>query len=259
MKIGISSGCYAGISLKREIELLQKNGVDATFLGCDENTTDAVRKMRKAGIAVDNFHAPFRNVNAIWLPGEEGELALKQFTDAAELAAKNQVPTIVVHISSGVTPPIISDVGNERFARLMKRAKELGVTVAYENQRKLANLALMFEYYPEARFCWDVGHEACFADGMEYMPLFGKKLAALHIHDNSKLPNEDLHMIPYDGAIDFDRTAELIAKSGYEGTVMLEIGNWGSPLYQNLSDEDYYARAASAARRLADTIEKCKN
>lgn len=257
MKIGISSGCYAGISVEREIELLQKNGVDATFLGCDENTADTVKKMRQAGIEVDNFHAPFHNVNAIWLPGEAGELALKQFTDAAELAAKTEVPLIVVHLSSGVTPPMISDVGNERFARLMKRAGELGVTVAYENQRKLANLALMFEYYPEARFCWDVGHEACFANGMEYMPLFGDKLAALHIHDNLKIFNEDLHRLPYDGAIDFDRTAEQIAKSGYEGTVMLET--WNGPFYQGVTDEEFVARAASAARRLADTIEKYKN
>ena len=257
MKIGISSGCYAGISLEREIELLKKNGVEATFAGCNEGTALRVKKMREAGISVDNFHAPFNNINAIWRPGEEGDLALKQLTDAAELAAENEVPLIVVHLSSGVTPPMICNAGNERFARLMKRAGELGVTVAYENQRKLANLALMFEYYPEARFCWDVGHEACFANGMEYMPLFGNKLAALHIHDNRKSFNEDLHLLPYDGAINFDRTAELIAKSGYEGTVMLET--WNGPFYQGMSDEDFVARAAKAARKLADAIEKHKN
>lgn len=258
MNIGISSGCYAGLSLREEIVLLKKYGF-STFMGCSHPEFEQnITKMQAEGIKVENLHAPFRNINAIWLPGEDGDTALKQLTDAAEKAARHNIPLIVVHLSSGDTPPMISDIGNARFLKLMQRAKELGITVAYENQRKLANLALMFEYYEEARFCWDVGHEACFAYGMEYMPLFGKRLAALHIHDNFGVHNQDFHMIPYDGKIDFDKVAHHIAQSEYTGTLMLELGNRGCSLYETMSPEDYYERAAMAANRLRQTVQKYK-
>jgi len=140
-------------------------------------------------------------------------------------------------------------------AALMEASREIGVSIAFENQRKLANLALMFEYYEDALFCWDVGHEACFAGGREYMPLFGDKLAALHIHDNTCEFNHDFHMLPYDGKINFDKVARAIAESGYTGSLMLEVGRWGSPRYDGLSAEEYYNRAGIAAKRLRDAVE----
>jgi len=136
----------------------------------------------------------------------------------------------------------------------MKRAGELGITVCYENQYKLANLAQVFECFEEARFCWDVGHEACYSGGIEYMPVFGKKLGALHLHDNPCEYKRDLHRIPFDGAIDFDRVARQIAESGYDGTIMLEIGTGGYDLYKSMSAEEYFARAAAAARTLAEMV-----
>lgn len=255
MKIGISDGCYPGISLKEEIKYLKQHDF-STFLGCGYEEFDSrVITLKKEGISIETLHAPFHNINAIWGKGEEGDVALMQLTDAAESAARHEIPLIVVHLSSGDHPPMISDAGISRFAALMDRAKELGVTVAYENQRKLANLALMFEYYEDARFCWDIGHEACFAYGMEYMPLFGNKLAALHIHDNMGIHNQDFHMIPYDGKIDFDKVARHLAKANYNGTIMLELGAGRHERYYTMSAEEYYARAARAAHRLADTVE----
>lgn len=256
MKIGISWNCYKPLSQEEQIKLMKENGFEATFVSNEyENFDSDVQALQKAGIAVETIHAPFRPINDIWEEGEKGDAMLKRLTDCAADAARHNIPVIVVHLSSGTTPPMISDAGNRRFAKLMEEAKRLGITVAFENQRKLANLALMFEYYEEARFCWDVGHEKCFAAGREYMPLFGDKLTALHIHDNSCLPNQDLHMIPYDGNIDFEHVAKQIAKSGYQGTVMLEMNRSISDRYIKTSPEEYYTRAATAAKRLRDRIE----
>ena len=88
------------------------------------------------------------------------------------------------------------------------------------------------------------------------MPLFGDRLSALHIHDNDGKYNSDLHLIPYDGTIDFDIVAKEIAQSGYDGSIMLELSRGNSHLYDSLSPEEYYGHASKAANRLREYIEK---
>lgn len=256
MKLGISKGCYGKISIEEEIRLMKENGFTATFVSNEYEAFDRdVEALQTAGIEVETIHAPFDGINEIWLEGEKGDRMLQRLIACLQDAKRHQIPRIVVHMSSGIRPPMISDIGNARFAALMEASREIGVSIAFENQRKLANLALMFEYYEDALFCWDVGHEACFAGGREYMPLFGDKLAALHIHDNTCEFNHDFHMLPYDGKINFDKVARAIAESGYTGTLMLEVGRWGSPRYDGLSAEEYYNRAGIAAKRLRDAVE----
>ena len=256
MKIGINMNCYGGgLPIDEQLRLMKENGFEATFLGCEGASFDeTVEKIQAAGITVDNLHAPFNKINDMWLPGEAGDEMLRRLIRSFEDAARYDIPVVVVHMSSGCHPPIIGDVGNDRFRRLMETADRLGVIPAIENQRLLANIALMFEQYENARFCWDIGHENCFTPGREYMPLFGDKLAALHVQDNMCNYNEDLHMLPYDGKVDFDKAARYIAKSGFWGTVMLEVMA-RAERYAQLSGEEFYSRAAKAARKLSDAIE----
>ena len=132
------------------------------------------------------------------------------------------------------------------------------MTLGFENQRKIGNLSFILELYndvPQVRFCWDVGHEACFTPGREYMPLFGNKLVYTHIHDNEKVYNGDLHLIPFDGKIDYRRTAELLRKYDYQGTLTLEIAPKKSGRYDDLTIDQFFARAYTAAQRLRDLVD----
>ena len=257
MNIGISKGCYGRIPLEEQIRLMKENGFTATFVGNEYEDFDRdVTAFQQAGIAVETIHAPFDGINDLWLPGEAGDKMLARLINCLEDAKRHEIPLIVVHLSSGINPPIVSDVGNARLKKLMEASRETGVPIAFENQRKMANLALMFEYYPDAVFCWDTGHEACFTPGWEYMPFFGKKLAALHVHDNTAEFDKDYHMLPFDGKIDFDRVARQIAASPFRGTLMLEAHRGASDLYDDMTAEEYYRRAGAAARKLADMVEE---
>ena len=124
------------------------------------------------------------------------------------------------------------------------------------------NLKYFMERYEEVGFCWDNGHEYCRSKGIRYMDYFGKRLMALHIHDNRAELDTDDHLLPFDGNIDFEMVAKDIADSGYEGTLMLEIGKLicvnGERVYENLTDEEYIKRAVDSVRRLADMVEKYK-
>ena len=87
------------------------------------------------------------------------------------------------------------------------------------------------------------------------MPLFGDKLAFTHINDNLCEYNGDLHLIPFDGKIDFGYVAEQLKKSGYTGTLSLELLPPESDFYRDVSPQEYYARAYHAACRLRDMLD----
>ena len=253
-RIGIIFDTCEEIDDCTRVSLMQKHGFEATFLmSNDPLMEERVALLREAGIAIDNCHAPFDGINNMWLDTDAGDEMLARLISGVQNCARHKIPLIVVHLSSGDEPPRVGGTGLARFDRLIARAEELGVAVAFENQRKLGNLALAMEYYPKAGFCYDTGHEACFTPGREYMPLFGDRMIALHLHDNSAKYNADDHVLPYDGKADLERSARQIAASPYQGTIMSE--SMKGSFYRAITPEEYYTRAEKAIRRFADRVD----
>ncbi len=239
---------------------LREYGFGAIFTGMPDpqRLDELAPKVRAAGIDYDFIHAPFKGINEIWKEGEEGEEMLGRMIGTVDGCSRNEIPIVVIHLSSGVNAPMINDIGVERFDRLIRHAEAAGVQVAIENQRKIGNIAALMERYesePHVGFCWDNGHEACFTPGREYMPLFGKRLICLHIHDNRCIYNVDEHFLPFDGLIDFQHVADQIRASGYQGSVMLETKGRSSELYQGLTEESFLERAYMQANRLRVMID----
>lgn len=256
MEIGINWDAYDSDDLEAQVqaEIFRKNGVRHTFIP-DDCTKETIAVIKENGIEIDTVHAPFRGINNMWLEGSKGDEMLSSLKHSVDLCRENDIPVAIVHLSSGDDCPCITDLGHKRFADLMEYADKSGVIIAFENQRKLANLAFAMEEFHSARFCWDCGHEACFAYGREFMPLFSSRLIALHLHDNFAIHEGDKHMIPFDAKIDFDKVSSHIASSEFEGTVMLELSRHTSGFYETLSPEEFFSKAASAAKKIADKIE----
>jgi sugar phosphate isomerase/epimerase len=141
----------------------------------------------------------------------------------------------------------------------MEHAENQNVTIAYENQRMLGNIAWAFEQFADSKyigFCWDCGHENCFTIGRQYMPLFGKKLVCTHIHDNSGVFNADNHLIPFDGSFDYGRFARQINEVEYKGSLMLEVMKGHCKgFYDNVSSEEYMQKAADAIKKLRAMVD----
>ena len=254
-KIGINLHSVKGCSDSEAVELLASHGFEATFSDTysAERQVEIAELLAKKGISYDTLHAPFDRINDMWREGEDGERMCERLIAAVDNCALAGVPTAIVHLSSGVHAPQINDVGIARFTRLVEHAEKKGVVVAFENQRKLANISWAletFEANAHVGFCWDCGHEGCFSPGREYMPLFSSQLVALHIHDNFAVFNEDRHMLPFDASLDFERIARQIRTSGYGGTLMLEVFKKDGEPYGNMSADEYLSRAYAAATAL---------
>ena len=256
-ELGINLSARGNMDIPAFCSLLRELGFTRVFAGIKhpEALREAAPHIRAAGLCFDTLHAPFKGImNPIWREGEEGEETLRRLTECVDLCAELGAPIAVVHLSAGQTPPPPTDIGRARFTRLVEHARGLGVRIAFENQRMLANIAWAFEEFsPEdgVGFCWDCGHEGCFTPGRRYMPLFGHRLICTHIHDNGGVFNEDRHLIPYDGCLDFNYVAEALRRADPTVPLVLELKR-KDPLYAALSDEEYLRRAAAAIHRLRE-------
>lgn len=257
-QIGIMMHSIGNLSDEDYIRLIAERGFTATFTGAfatDREQANLAGLLAKHGVTYENLHAPFGHINDIWREGDEGHQMFRELCDCVDQCAAADVHMMVVHLSSGMNPPSITDIGRTRFACLVEYAARRNVKIAFENQRWLANLAWAMEAFSSdvAGFCWDFGHENCFTPGREYMPLFGNRLICTHIHDNACVFNADDHLLPFDGNADFDRFARQLKASGFEGSLMLElVGNQAR--YRDLSVEEYLDRAAASAKRLVTMI-----
>ncbi len=263
METGINLFCYGGakeVCIEEQIDLMQLNGFGHTFIMADnpQLTDSLVDKVKRAGIVFDTLHAPFAGINNMWKKGEEGDEVLRRLTDCVDKCAAYDIPVAVVHLSSGRPAPLLTDAGYKRFSMLLEAAAKKNITLAFENQRFLSPLAYIEEQFEDAAFCWDVGHEGCFTKGIKFMELYGERLAAVHIHDNHHLADEDEHLIPFDGITNYSTVAMNLAKYGFCGTLMLEVFRSESTLYQNVSSEEYYSHAGKMAKRLIEMVEEEK-
>jgi len=257
MEIGMS--IFNGVALENIPVFLKKHNISHTFIRTgNPDFHRAMELYAENGITCDNLHAPFKNINHMWGEDEaDGEAMLGQLTDAVDQCHRYGVPTVIVHLSGGRPMPAITGIGLRRYERLFAHARAKGVKVALENLRYAENLSFMLEKYPECAFCWDCGHQYAYQHP-RYLPLFGHRLGALHLHDNSCTLDE--HMLPFDGKIPMEQVAKDIAESGYTGTLMLEVGRQiVTKSYDDLTEEEFVDRAAAAVKRLNEMVEACRH
>ncbi|MBR2884362.1 MAG: sugar phosphate isomerase/epimerase [Clostridia bacterium] len=258
MNIGIN--LYSKWPYKEVISAFLENDIHRTFVCIEHPQFDEVMKaLEKTKIIVENFHAPFKSHNDIWLQGEAGDIILERLCNAIECCVKYNVKVMVAHVSNGRPMPEITQVGLERFDRLMEYAKKEGVTVAFESHRYLENVKFIMERYPEAGFCLDNCHENAFTPGVRYMPMWGDRLIATHISDNEFVCDKDMHMLPFDGNIDFNETARELAQCGRDVTLMLEVKPDNHERYKGMSVREYYTEATKKLKQLDKMIDSYKN
>ena len=255
MSIGINIHCYSKeLPIHEQIKLMRENGFTTTFCMADAYDVDnMIRAVQKEGIVFETLHAPLAGINKMWNEDKSGDEMLEKLLVSVQKCSQFGIPVLVVHLSAGRPAPRMNDIGNARYDRLMEHARKHGVKIAYENSRVMGNLGAVLERYEDAYFCWDVGHENCFTKGMHFLPYFADRVAAIHLHDNMGILDEDLHILPFDGTIDMRRVVSALSKSCYQGSFMLEIKKAGEK-YSDLSPEQFYKRAADAARRFEEMV-----
>ena len=93
----------------------------------------------------------------------------------------------------------------------------------------------------DAGVCLDYGHANLMGDVAEAIETLSGHIVTTHVHDNNG--RRDDHLVPYAGRIDWDTAMMSTQKIGYDGVMMLEVGDSGSPV-------EVLKKASAARERL---------
>ena len=258
-KLGILSECLNGVPSVEALKLMKDAGFNCFMT--DRYTLDEAKPIIEAGNALgmtcESIHTPFGGINEMWNYGMGYLTVFNGIKIAIDTAAALEVPCVVVHVSSGWNAPQINDLGLSRYDEIVNYAGEKGVKIALENLRKVGNLAYLIDRYeklPQVGFCYDFGHEHCYTKTVRWMDHFLDKVLTTHIHDNFGRPDDpngdgDLHLMPFEGNIDYARCMSDINKYGYKGALVLELKN---TRYENMTNEEFLATAYERLKKISE-------
>ena len=119
MKFGIEFDTKLNIPYAEQARMMKEHGFDASFIGLEADTLgEIVDALHQYDIEIESCHAPFDGINNMWLAGEAGDRMYERLTNSIDACAEYKIPVVVVHLSSGMKPPRMNDVGFERYDRL---------------------------------------------------------------------------------------------------------------------------------------------
>ena len=205
--------------------------------------------VKENGLRIESVHAPFHMMNELWTDTDPVKSLIK-LHGAIDSCSNYAIKTLVVHPTDTTAPPPVSEVGKTYFRGLIRYAKSMNVDLAFENIERPEYLDTIFGECDDTnvKLCYDLGHENCFSKGSDVLGKYGERLKALHIHDNDG--NSDQHAIPFDGNIDMDRFVSKLKDLEYYGMITLEVMRDRSDLYDDMTDEQFLAKAFEAGKKL---------
>ena len=262
------------ISEFEQIKLFSKVGFDAVFFEWkeDEPVDEWVKAAKEEGLIVQSLHAPFKKSADFWHgDDEQAKEAIAELIKCLDCCKRNDIEILIVHAFIGFKRHDPTEIGIERFKKVIEHAKQVGVKIAFENtegEEYLFALMDAFKDHDCVGFCWDSGHEMCYNHSKDLLAIFGDRLIATHINDNLGIKDfdgsitylDDLHLLPFDGIADWDYNAKrlLLAKCPeiltFELTRNSKKDRFDNDVYKKMDITDYisevYKRACKIAAKL---------
>lgn len=195
----------------------------------------------KAGLYVENAHAPYEQADSLWVDSLDGEDYAASIEKCVKECSQREVSTIVMHPANGRLPLPENNIGIERLRRIVDCAEKFQVNIAMENMKSPEFLEYIYNNIVSERlgFCFDSGHCNLYSPNLDLLNMYGNKLMALHLHDNNS--REDEHALPYAGDVDWDKIGRTLNAVDYQGAISLEVRNTG---FEHIDDPAEFLKIA---------------
>jgi len=271
LHIGINTDNVCGQNNIEIAHNISKVGFRHVMLSyATENVDETITTLRKLGLDICYYHIDNREANNLWAMGDVADAYVNNVIGSIEMCAQYNIPIAVMHATYGSPSDLAigpNEQGLKNFQKILNVAKKYNVIIAIENTDyygiKHFNYLLDNIKDKNLRFCYDVGHHYLYYPQKDLLKKYADRLVALHLHDNLMdwCPgfdySRDLHLLPYDGAVDFDKVCKKLNAINYKGIVMLEIRKRtiGNPnMYENISSIDFLKEAHSRGEKLANRV-----
>ena len=189
----------------------------------------------------------------MWKECDEGNKLVENYKKDIKICKQNNIPMVVMHLTSKKVAPNYNEIGLERIREIVNYAKELDIKVAFENTKIKGYLEYVIHNLDNDNvgICYDAGHcHVHFNDEFPY-EMFKNKIFAVHLHDNDK--SDDLHLLPFDGTIDWEKVIKKLRDCNYEGPITLE------PCYRydylNLTLDEFYKKAYEVGKKISNMFD----
>ncbi len=256
MRFGISTHLYHDQRLSRaHLAEIAAHGFEevevfATRTHFDYHDAAAIARLeewlRETGLTLHGIHAPV--VDSLSPPDTWGTAISNAVSDAARrqtavreadaalnIARRIPADVFVVHLGT----PSVQGGENSRTAafrsveQICRLAEPIGIRVALEViPNPISDGALLVDLLekdldaPRTGICLDFGHAFLMGDVADTIETVAEHLITTHVHDNDG--KKDLHLVPFEGRINWDIALMTMQKVGYDGTYMMEIAGGGS-------------------------------
>lgn len=235
------------------IHAIKKAGFDGVFLqwfnkDWSVSQEQQLELCRELGFEIPFVHLGYKYINDIWEMGENGEKLVDYYLNDLETCRRNGIDMVVMHLTSKSEAPTPNEIGLKRLQVIIDYAEKLNIKIAFENTKIPGYLEYVFENIKNKNIgvCYDSGHCHCHFDDKFNWNFFKNRIFAVHLHDNDK--SDDLHMLPFDGTIDWNLLAENLKKSNYAGPIILESSYKRD--YLKMPLEEFYKLSLERAKEL---------
>lgn len=280
-KIGISLGNGFNRSTAEMVRLVSELGFGAVspsmpLEGQPFDLAAIAKSAGECGVLLPALHAPFLHAAALWqdeTEDGEGTLGAREIMNGISLCEKFGIPVLVIHAWIGFEPSKgPTETGFMRMDCLLVAAEKRGVCLAVENTEGEPYLDALLERYrgfPNFGFCYDSGHAHCYNRDRDLLKEYGDRLLFTHLNDNLGVsaksgeisPMDDLHLLPFDGEVDFSAVAKRLARArslpvlNFELNLKSKPGRHENDRYEKMTYEEYFSEVFRRAQKIEKMIE----
>lgn len=272
-RIGFSLQKQYDIPLSKIIPLLKKHGFDAVspvwYPELDVSALSAC--VKSYSMTIQSIHAPHKGIPLLWSHDIEcSSSVLHNILSSIDDCARFGIPILVMHGWTGFLYDFDERTLNfANFDHIVQHAEKQKISIAFENlegEEFLNALMMRYRSCDNVGYCWDSGHDFCYPHETDFLKKFGERLIMTHLNDNFGLRSpegiptgdDDLHLLPYDGAIDWDKAISKLRAYKKQNILNFElktVSHSKKPsdlIYANLPIEDFIKEAGKRARIICE-------
>ncbi len=204
----------------------------------EHSQEEQIKICKKLGFNIIFAHLGYQNINSIWEEGIDGDNLVERYKKDIKDCYENGIPMVVMHLTSKKKAPMYGKIGLNRIKKIVEYAKELNMKVAFENTKIKGYLEYVLENIKDDNvgICFDAGHYHVHFDDEFNFEFFKDRIFAVHLHDNDK--SDDLHLLPFDGTMDWKYVMKKLKECNYNGFITMELCYRYD--YSKMSLDDFY-------------------
>ena len=241
------------VTPQQTIEAIKGAGFDGVFIQWYDKDWEfsqqgQVDMCKKLGLEIYFAHLGYNGINDIWIEGDNGDILVNKYLHNLDECKANGIKMVCMHLTSKSVAPEPSEIGIERLQQIVDYAEKLGIKVAFENTKIFGYLEYVFDRIKNQNvgICYDAGHCHCHFNDKFSWEKFKNKIFAVHLHDNDK--SDDLHLLPFEGTVNWEKLVENLKAANYNGPVILESCYRNQYLSESLFD--FYKTSLRKAKEI---------